>query len=46
MEAADLAGDDRIFKANYTDAGADQLRERILEKLREFKDADEDLAVR
>ncbi|KAL5231830.1 hypothetical protein ABZP36_030606 [Zizania latifolia] len=38
MEAKDLAGDNRIFKANFTAAGVDQLSERVREKLREFVD--------
>ncbi|XP_047081906.1 nucleolin-like [Lolium rigidum] len=44
MEAADLAGDDRTFEANFTGAGAKQLLERMREKLREFKDGEESLA--
>jgi hypothetical protein len=46
MEAADLAADDRTFEANFTGAGAKQLLERMREKLREFKDGEESLAVR
>ena len=47
MEAADLAADGRIFKADFTDAGAYQLRERMREKLREFEGSPEDsIAVR
>ena len=42
MEAADLAADGRIFKADFTDAGAYQLRERMREKLREFEGSAED----
>ncbi|KAF0897979.1 hypothetical protein E2562_001669 [Oryza meyeriana var. granulata] len=38
MEAEDLAGDGRTFKADFTAAGVDQLRERVREKLREFVD--------
>jgi hypothetical protein len=46
MEAADLAGDDRTFEADFTGAGAVQLRERMREKLRELKDGAESVAVR
>ena len=47
MEAADLAGDGRTFKADFTDNGVDQLRERMREKLREFiEDPEESLVVR
>uniref|UniRef100_A0A453RJE4 Uncharacterized protein n=1 Tax=Aegilops tauschii subsp. strangulata TaxID=200361 RepID=A0A453RJE4_AEGTS len=47
MEAADLAADGRIIKADFTDAGAYQLRERMREKLREFEGSAEDsIAVR
>uniref|UniRef100_A0A453RJF1 RRM domain-containing protein n=1 Tax=Aegilops tauschii subsp. strangulata TaxID=200361 RepID=A0A453RJF1_AEGTS len=42
MEAADLAADGRIIKADFTDAGAYQLRERMREKLREFEGSAED----
>ncbi|KAL5221712.1 hypothetical protein ABZP36_026425 [Zizania latifolia] len=38
MEAEDLAGDGRTFKADFTAAGVDLLRERVREKLREFVD--------
>uniref|UniRef100_A0ACD6AJH7 Uncharacterized protein n=1 Tax=Avena sativa TaxID=4498 RepID=A0ACD6AJH7_AVESA len=44
MEAADLAGDDRTFAADFTKAGSGQLLERMREKLREFKDAEESVA--
>lgn len=46
MEAADLAADGRIFKADFTDAGAYQLRERMREKLREFEGSADSIAVR
>ncbi|KQJ98898.1 uncharacterized protein LOC100844096 [Brachypodium distachyon] len=43
MEVDDVAVDERTFKADFTDAGVDQLRLRMREKLREFKDAEESL---
>uniref|UniRef100_A0ACD5Y971 Uncharacterized protein n=1 Tax=Avena sativa TaxID=4498 RepID=A0ACD5Y971_AVESA len=44
MEAADLAGDHRTFAADFTKDGSKQLLERMREKLREFKDAEESVA--
>lgn len=44
MEAADLAADGRMFKADFTDAGAYQLRERMREKLREFEGSADSIA--
>jgi hypothetical protein len=45
--AAGPAGDDRTFKADFTDTGAELLQERLREKLRELTSApDNSLVVR